>query len=105
MVQQMNKYNHIDDAMLPIYLESLVNKVFKILPMREENSPTLKDYITSLLYELTGMSSVFYNFQASNEYLTLVFDIESLAYIDNMQHFRSKVFESISLVKKMNERK
>ncbi len=44
----------IDSVYLQNYFESLVNKFFKILPMREENEKSLNEYLKSFQRELIG---------------------------------------------------
>lgn len=48
------KYGLLPTNNLCNYFEFLINKTYKILPMREDNSKTLKIYLEGLLRELIG---------------------------------------------------
>lgn len=101
MAQQDNKYNKVDLEHVKIYLESLVNKVFKLLPLREQKSETLSLYHESLMFELTGFSSVFINIGISSEYVSLISSLEGLLSIHDLGAYRRKVFECINTVKRI----
>jgi len=45
-----------DNQRLEIYLGFIVNSVFKILPLYEENNVGIKVHVGSLIFELNGMS-------------------------------------------------
>ena len=48
----------IPSVMLSNYLNNLVNQFFKILPIRESEEPSLKEYMCSLQLELLGCSEL-----------------------------------------------
>ena len=43
---------------LIIYLSSVINSVYKILPLYEERNIGIKTYVESLLFELHGLSNM-----------------------------------------------
>jgi hypothetical protein len=82
------------------YSEDLVNRVFKILPLIEENPEHAKKYISSLVVELQGAVSLF----EDNNYLTrILFSIEGIQTVTDYNVVRRKVFECINLINKMKE--
>jgi hypothetical protein len=95
------KYNPVDDSLVEKYLEKLVDKIFKLLPLREEENPTLTMYHHSLMLELTGFRSLFSELNDKAELISLLSSLESLLTIEDFKLYRSKVFECISLVKKV----
>jgi hypothetical protein len=62
---------------LPIYLNSVINSVFKILPLYEEGNVGLETYIESLLFELHGLDKVV-AIEHSYEYVSLLSTLESV---------------------------
>ena len=53
------KYGKVSDEDTQKYIGQLVNGVFKILPLKEENADTLQDYIESLQREMMGFSLLY----------------------------------------------
>ncbi len=62
---------------LPIYFDSLINSVFKILPLYEEENIGVETYIESLLFELYGLEKVI-DIRDSHEYISLLSTLESV---------------------------
>ena len=52
------KYGLIPEENFCKYFEFLISKTYKILPLKEENSSTLKSYLESYLRELIGNQSL-----------------------------------------------
>lgn len=98
----ITKYGEIHDIALNNYLERLINKVFKLLPLKEEDNPTLDIYLESLQYELIGGKNVLLKLSHNPEYLSLILSLESLNYIDDLELYKRKIFECIGIIKKLN---
>ena len=80
------------------YSEKLVNRVFKILPLIEENPENAKKYISSLVVELHGAVNLF----EENDYLTRILcSIEGIKEVTDYNIVRRKVFECIDLINKI----
>lgn len=98
-MSELNKY--VDG-----YLSAVISKVFKILPMRETNEPSLPVYLDSLCMELTGSVHVFSLLENDSEYITLIAIICSLR--DNPETdtrvVKREVFHSISICNKLKEK-
>lgn len=72
-------YGNIPNENLSQYLSQLVGKTFKILPLFEENSPTLTSYIKSYQCELIGDAFLFKPLKDEPKFITLLATIEYLA--------------------------
>jgi hypothetical protein len=98
------KYGFISDITVEVGLEGYIDKIFKILPMKEEQCPTLITYIQGLVREFNGNSSLMEGLLYEKEFLSLAGTLENLTDIDiSFEEFRSDVFKSISIVKKMKK--
>ena len=101
------KYGKISDELIDLYLDNLVGRVYKILPMKEEENYTLNTYISSLLHELTGF------YFASEKGLQDEYMLRVLLTLENLideQHttsqdvYKREVFKCINLIKKVQQR-
>lgn len=52
-------YGDVSNRYVREYLKSLIDKTYKILPMKEEGSNTLGQYLNSYLLELVGWTTAF----------------------------------------------
>jgi hypothetical protein len=94
-------YGELPNELLVVYIDGLISKVFKILPMKEENFPTLSVYIQSLLRELVGANELVEELQLNQDFATLLNVLQSLLNENNIDNFRSDVFKSISTIKRI----
>ena len=85
------------------YLRSLVNRLFKILPIREQGDDSLTIYVRSLQMELLGSKELIKDFQNDATFLTILSILQYL--IDNpncsVKTVRREVFHTISLCNKL----
>lgn len=87
------------------YFSWLVSQFYKILPIRESNSPTLSKYICSLQRELLGCKSFIPALCYDEYYLSLLSILEYMKTdYDDVSVIRSEVFKSISIIKKLQNR-
>ena len=63
--------------MLVVYLNSIVNSVFKILPLYEEDNYGIKTYLESLLLELYNLEKAI-KIEHSYEYISLLATLEAV---------------------------
>ena len=88
------------------YCDDLVNKFYKILPMRENKEETLQVYMESLMFELVGARNVVYALQNNSAYLSLISILQSL--IDDPENelhvVKREVFHAISICNKLKDR-
>lgn len=90
---------------LTIYLNTLVNSVFKILPLYEEQNVGIKTYVESLLFELYGLEEAV-EIEHSYEYIALLSTLESVkSEVESESSKKSvvkrEVFKCINITKNM----
>lgn len=96
----------IDSTVINNYFKSLVNHFFKILPMRENNEPSLCLYMKTLQSELIGCKDLVLAIQNDASYMTLLAILQYL--IDSIDDpectvmvVRRNVFRAISICNKL----
>ena len=94
-----------DNEMLVAYLNTVVNSVFKILPLYEEQNVGVNKYIESLLFELYGLEKSV-SIEHSYEYISLLSTLESVkSEIGKSESKKSvvkrEVFKCINIIKNM----
>ena len=90
-----NKYNiemTVDNV--KDYLSTLTNKIYKLLPLREEKLEW-KKYLESILIELSGFSKIV---GPTPELLCLLSKLESLYDLDSFALYRRTIFECLNAV-------
>lgn len=93
------KYNgQISDENIKDYCNTLVNKIFKLLALRDENDPTRFKYHKSLMYELAGADELLIE---DTYFTSLLVNLEYIYLIEDKEDFKSKIFGCISMVKKI----
>lgn len=101
----ITNYGEIPDIALYSYMKSLIGKTYKILPMKEENSPTLKSYINSYIVELIGFKNLVSFLCADQQFLTLITTLVYLATEDYDKHLcKKEVFKCIHIVDGLNNK-
>lgn len=93
------KYGVIDGSSIDAYLAKLIGRVFKIIPMSEENCKTLDSYIDSLVRELIGNSNIF----LGEELLVVCGTLKGLNFESHKQ-LKSDIFKVIDLIAKAKDR-
>ena len=98
--------NQIDSKFLKSYFKDLIDRFFKILPMRENNEKTTCVYMQSLQSELLGCKNFVEAIGEDSLYLTLLAILQYL--IDNpecqLSEVRREVFRAISICNKLKSR-
>lgn len=87
------------------YLEALVNRFYKILPIKESGESTLNQYIESLLREMMGARELITFIHEDDRFLTLLAILQY--FIDNdvsIAVVRSDVFRAIGILKKLQKK-
>jgi len=79
---------------LKLYFKRLINKIFKLLPLKEEGCGTLEQYFDSLMLELCGGEELFYHHEM---FLELIFNLYSLKDLEEIKLYRSQVFKCINI--------
>ena len=90
-------------TMLSGYMRSLVNRFFKILPIRESGEDSLETYMRSLLSELLGFKELIVVVHEDSEFVSLLNILQYL--IDNPECslivVKREVFRAISICNKL----
>jgi len=97
--------NIIDNEFFLNYLNFLIGRVYKILPISESEPETLKSYLDSLILELTGSKDLILKLKKDASFLSLIATLQSLSenqYSHNV--IRSEVFKCIDIIKKLIDR-
>lgn len=96
----------IETELLRKYLKRLVNQLFKILPMRENEETTLMIYMKSLQLELLGCKDLVTTLHDDAEYLSILSILQYL--IDNPQcnvaKVKREIFRAISICNKLQSK-
>jgi hypothetical protein len=89
------------------YFCNLVNQVYKILPMREQESKTLERYIWRLSAEITGGAALCEALGEDSYYMSLLNILQYLkdhCMEDSVEQTKQLVFEGIGLCEKLRNR-
>ena len=101
----MTDYGAIPDKSISQYLNSLVGKTFKILPLYEESVSTLPSYLKSYQRELIGASTLFSQIGDDPKFITLLSTIEYLSF-NEYDHdvCKSEVLKCTNIIHYLNEK-
>jgi hypothetical protein len=94
-------YGELPNELLVVYVDGLIAKVYKTLPMKEENSQTLSVYLKSLLRELIGAKELVEELKLNQDFASLLDILQSLLNEKDMTNFRSDVFKSLTIIKRI----
>lgn len=97
-------YNSLSNEVYENYMKLLINKIYKILPLKEEHSPTVPTYIESLLMEMTGNSKLILALQNNGRYISVINTIEALKECEDTQICKREVFKCIREIEKLKHR-
>jgi len=100
------KYGYIPAVLMEEYTKILINKVFKILPMREKSEPTLDTYLESFVIELVGNKSLIEHLKYEPLFMSLLSTLEY--FVENpdteISVYKREVFKCIDIVKKIQDK-
>lgn len=86
--------------------EELIGQFFKILPLREHGSPTLRQYMEGLLREMEGLEQLILEWHNDGQYLSLLGILQY--HIDHpdcgLDIVRSDVFKAINIIKRLQNK-
>lgn len=87
------------------YFEFLINKTYKILPMKEENSETLKSYLESYQVELIGNKQLVKLLIDEPQFITVLNTMQFLIDSDySIETCKKEVFKCIRILNKINKK-
>lgn len=87
------------------FLDGLVGKIYKILPLKEEDNFYLSDYLDSLLIQLSGAFDMYPMLSKNDDYISIV----NTVYYFSKNRFTQKqckreVFRCIDIIEKLKVR-
>jgi hypothetical protein len=95
-------YENFPDEMLMNWFKYLTGRVFKILPLSENSPDTLRNYMESLMVELTGSKALLKKIRYDGNFMSLLSTLQY--FIDNeCKHdvYKREVFKCIDLIQKI----
>lgn len=99
------KYGQIPNELFNNYLKYLVNKMFKVLPMKEHEVKSLNSYLRSLQIELIGSTELIETLKNDPQFLSLMNTIQF--FIDNEfnnQTCKREVFKCIHILEDLQKK-
>lgn len=91
----ITKYGmNIKDGDLKSYLSILKNKVYKLLPLREEGLEWEK-HLTTILIEISGLDELL---QSQVELIELSAKLEGLYKLEEFMLYRKTIFECLNII-------
>ncbi|MBQ0036423.1 MAG: hypothetical protein KBT35_05855 [Firmicutes bacterium] len=99
------KYGLIPKESFCNYFNFLINKTYKILPLKEENSETLKSYLESFLRELIGNKELVPILVSEPKFITVLNTMQYLATEEySVEVCKKEVFKCINILKEINDK-
>lgn len=99
------KYGLIPKESFCNYFEFLINKTYKILPLKEEKSKTLKSYLESLLRELLGNKELVTILVEEPQFITVLNTMQFLISEEyTVKVCKKEVFKCIRILEEINSK-
>jgi hypothetical protein len=99
MEQLITKYGlNIPNITLMSYFKGLIGKIYKFLPLREENCNTLDLYYTYIMKELNGGNKLILD---DKLFIELLLNLEGVIDIEDFKTYRSQILKCISVCQKI----
>lgn len=105
MMVQTSTGDYISSTTICRYFNSLVNRFFKILPMRENNEKSLPRYMHSLQRELMGCQHLFPALETCDPFISLLSNLQYLVDAPecSIDEVKRTVFRSINICTRICE--
>jgi flagellin-specific chaperone FliS len=98
------KYGQLPDELLITYVNGMIAKVYKMLPMKQTEAKTLANYMESTLREFIGQKELVYELRENEEFQAILGILENLLNQDDFKKFRSDIFKVINLIEKLKSK-
>ena len=89
--------------MLKAYLQSLTGRIFKILPMREQQEQGDNLYLESLSLEMHGACETFPCLRACPDYIMLLNTVNGLCADTPLPFLKREVFKMLSAIDEIRD--
>ena len=94
----MTKYGkEIENKNFNLYIDSLKNKTYKLLPLREEKLQWEK-HLETILIEISGFNSITLN---QVKIISVLSKLEALKDLEDFQTYRKTIFESLNILEEL----
>jgi hypothetical protein len=100
------KYGEIPNDLFKNYLKCLIGKIYKILPMYEQNDTNLKKYLESFQIEIIGNIDLINKLKYDGNFLVLLGTLEY--FVNNeidknngKEIYKREIFKCIDIIKKI----
>ena len=94
----MTKYGkEIENRNFNLYIDSLKNKTYKLLPLREEKLQWEK-HLDTILIEISGFNSITLN---QVKIISVLSKLEALKDLEDFQTYRKTIFESLNILEEL----
>ncbi len=94
----MTKYGkEIENRNFNLYIDSLKNKTYKLLPLREEKLQWEK-HLETILIEISGFNSITLN---QVKIISVLSKLEALKDLEDFQTYRKTIFESLNILEEL----
>ena len=97
----MTKYGEITTEQFQEYRTSLINRVWALLPMKEESSNTIRQYVENLNRELIMNIDIF---ERCERVLTVVCLLESVANESNHDIYRRDILRCCRIISGLGDK-
>lgn len=84
----------IEEVDFELYLINLKNKVYKLLPLKEEHLDWRK-YLNTVIVEVSGLSELFND---KPQLISLLSKLEGLYKLEDFMLYRRTIFECLNIV-------
>lgn len=91
----ITKYGTITDLQYDRYKKSVIGRIYAVLPMKEENMPTIREYVEGLNRELVGSLEVF---TRCERVLSVVCLLENIVNEPNHAIYRKDVLRCCNII-------
>lgn len=99
------KYGLIPKESFCNYFKFLINKTYKILPLKEENSDTLTSYLESYLRELIGNKDLITILINEPKFITVLNTMQFLISENySVKVCRKEIFKCIHILEEINKK-
>ena len=84
----------VDKVDFELYLITLKNKIYKLLPLKEEHLDWSK-YLNTVIVEVSGLNELFNN---QPQLISLLAKLEGLYKLEDFMLYRRTIFECLNIV-------
>ena len=83
------------------YLKKLIGRVYKIIPLKEEDSKYVDVYIKGLVEELISNARLMRAFNYDSRIMIVSSTLKSMIYCNNHSEYKSAVFKCIKYIEQL----